>query len=98
LLIVKEMYDLTDTVDGCVELITSEQQQQQYSWLTQAAVTTLNTNLQKTFSYFNNFALPTFTSVLNTSNTTSTTLTNTDNTDYNASQASGENFNKLNKI
>ena len=64
LLIVKEIYDLGEVMDANIELQLTEQQQQQHSWLTQTAVSALNVNLQKTFSYFS-FGLPkTFSSVL----------------------------------
>ncbi len=65
LFIVKEIYDMGDLTDAHTELQLTEQQQQQYSWLTQATVSTLNANLQKTFSYFNSFGLPkSFSSVM----------------------------------
>ena len=60
LMLVKEIYDMGDMTDPKTELQLTEQQQQQYSWLTQATVSTLNANLQKTFSYFNSFGLPSF--------------------------------------
>ena len=54
LLIAKEIYDLDHgMVDSNTELHLTEEQKQQSSWLTNAAASTISSNVQKTFSYFN---------------------------------------------
>ncbi len=53
LLILKEIYNVNNLSDSDIEFQLTEQQQQQTSWLTQAAASTLSSNMQKTFSYFN---------------------------------------------
>jgi hypothetical protein len=54
LLIAKEIYELDHgMVDSNTELHLTEEQKQQSSWLTNAAASTISSNVQKTFSYFN---------------------------------------------
>ena len=53
LLITKEIYDLEHTTDANTELVLSDEQKQQTSWLTNAAAASISSNVQKTFSYFN---------------------------------------------
>lgn len=54
LLISKEIYDLDHgMVDSNTEMHLTEEQKQQSSWLTNAAASTISSNVQKTFSYFN---------------------------------------------
>lgn len=86
LLITKEIYKQGNTKDASSELCLVDTQKQSASWLTQAATSTINSNLQKTFSYFNMSVPQSITSVL-TSNITSTitkpisSLNTTDRTD-----------------
>lgn len=54
LLIAKEIYELDHgMVDSNTEMHLTEEQKQQSSWLTNAAASTISSNVQKTFSYFN---------------------------------------------
>lgn len=71
LLITKEIYKQGNTMDANSELYLTDYQKQSAGWLTQAATSTINTNLQKTFSYFNMSVPQSITSVL-TSSITST--------------------------
>lgn len=71
MLITKEIYKQGNTTDASSELYLTDFQKQSASWLTQAATSTINSNLQKTFSYFNMSVPQSITSVL-TSNITST--------------------------
>jgi hypothetical protein len=87
LFIVKEIYDLGHLTDAHTELQLTEQQQQQYSWLTQTAVSTLNVNLQKTFNYFNSFGLPkSFSSVLTAAPSAPTSAATNQSAESNQSQ------------
>lgn len=66
LLLVKEVYGVGNSTDLNIETNLTEQQQQMSSWLTQAAVSALPANMQKTLtSYFN------FTSMMPNLNLTS---------------------------
>jgi hypothetical protein len=47
------MYGVEYLNDSNIELQLSDNQQQQSSWLTQTAASTISSNVQKTFSYFN---------------------------------------------
>ena len=53
LLITKELYEQEHTTDANTELLLSDEQKQQSSWLTNAAAASISSNVQKTFSYFN---------------------------------------------
>ena len=71
LLIIKELYEVENMVDANTELLLTEQQQIQSSWLTQAATSAISSNVQKTFSYFNIGLPQSLTSVLTSTLTSS---------------------------